>query len=291
MVDAVRGSVVYVSSASKGSGFIYDTSGQKVYIVTAAEIVGDNPEASLTFDSGAVIDGTVVGKDEGTGIAVVEAETDFNVTILSRGDADQVDAGEYVCALKGHSRTDMRTELSFAVSSNASLARISGDTVYNAQVVSFDGETGTAFVGGPLVDVSGAAVGMVLSGIQGGDAVRSYAVGINDISKAADEIIAEGAVSRGALEITASNVNELASYQKNERGMSLDQTEGIIVNSVSGNARDNLKEDDVITKINGTEITNIADLRTFLYTAKSGDELTLTVIRSGEEETVTVIAA
>jgi serine protease Do len=83
-----------------------------------------------------------------------------------------------------------------------------------------------------------------------------------------------------------------ASYANYYYGITIpsDITEGAIVLSVedsSAAAKAGLKKGDVITAIDGTKVSTVADLKYQLYQHSVGDKVTLTYIRDGAEKTAT----
>ena len=288
MADAVKGSVVRVTGREKVSGFVFGTADNDViYIVTVSSVADAGGEVTVVFASGASETGTVLGIDEGTGIAVVEVDADFTASAFTRGNSDTVDEGEYGAVFGGHDRSASEGSISFGIMSGAFSDKLGDDYDYYAQLIGFDGNVAEDCSGGPLCDVSGAVVGMINLSYEG-DGTHSYAVGISDIKKAYDEIIADGSVTRGVLDLSLTNVSSLASYQRNERGMVLDQTDGVIVNEVGDALADQIKEDDVITSINGTAITSVSDVRDILYSVESGDALTMEILEGSDTHEVTV---
>lgn len=289
MAKNVQGSIVRVNGVEKASGFVFGTDNNTIYVVSAASVTDENGKATVTFDSGAQKEGTVLGEDPGTGISVIKVDTDFTASAITRGSADQVDAGEYGAAFGGHDRSVSEGAISFGVMSGVFTDKLNADSAYHTQLIGFDGNVAAESNGGPLCDVSGAVIGMINTDYHGNGA-DTYAVGISDVKKAYDEIVADGKVSRGALDLSLTNVSRLASYQKNERGMMLDQTDGVIVNQVGDALKDTIREDDVITRINTKDITNMSDVRDVLYGCNSGDELDIVLVRGEEETEVKVIA-
>lgn len=67
---------------------------------------------------------------------------------------------------------------------------------------------------------------------------------------------------------------------------------GVVIKEVvstSPAGRAGLKEYDVITKLDDTEVKTAGELRKYLYTEKEvGDEVTVTFYRDGKEETATL---
>ncbi len=290
MVANVRASVVQVVSSTRGSGVIFGSDEGNAYIVTCKSVVNDNDAASVYFDSGVEIDGTVIGRDDGTGIAVIKVPVSFAVTVFTKGDSDSVSAGEYVSSLSGRNPDTGRMGVAFGTASDAGMGRVTSSTLWHAQLIETDIRLANSAIGGPLCDGGGALLGMMLDSVENGETSRSYAIGVSDVQKAYDEILKDGSVSRGCLPITGINLSDLRQYQKSERGLNLDSSRGILVNSAGGSAQDILQTNDVIVAVNGTRTDNLKELRSVLYDCASGQELSLTIIRDGSQMDVSVIA-
>ena len=76
MISSIRGSVVQVED---GAGCVFSCVDTVIHILTSADVVQDAETVSVTFDSGAVAEGKVLGKDDITGIAVVEIQSGFTM--------------------------------------------------------------------------------------------------------------------------------------------------------------------------------------------------------------------
>lgn len=276
MAKNVKISLVSVEGNYVGSGFIWDVKERTISIVTSLAVVKDAPSITVTFDSGLRLSSSVVGYDSALGVALLQVDSDFTATILSRTDADQLDEGEYVVAFGGKEKKSTAQSLSFGVCSGLLNEKLSETEVYHTQLIPFDAKVSKAMDGGALCDISGGAIGVILYSYAG-DGVHSYAVGINDVKKSMDEIMTDGKVVRGALDIVVSNVNDLTSAQKNERGMVFEVSSGVIVDAV--NNVNGLMEDDVIVAVNSQPIKTIGDLRSVLYDVQPKDILTLEVMR------------
>lgn len=282
MIENVRGSVVGVNGNTGGSGVIMGTDDGVIYVVTARSIAAGNDVVTVTFDSGASLDGTVIGVDEGTGIAVVSVTTDFTAEVFSRGDSDLVDEGEYVVALQGRNADTLSGTVSLGIAAQPYLTRISQTVDYYSVVIQTDISFTSANLGEPLVDAAGELVGIVVG--------SSEAVGVNDVVMVFNEILTDGTVSRGILPIAGVDISSLRPYQKNERGLSMDTSSGVLVTEVNGSAEEVLAVNDVVLSVNDEEIDSISDLREVQYACESGDQLDITIMREGETMTVSVTA-
>ncbi len=283
IVSNVCSSLVTVDGAKRGTGVIFGSEDGIVYVVTSSDLVSNLAQVDVTFDSGVTLTGDVIGKDEGTKVAVLSIATDFEVTVFSRGNSDALVAGAYVIGVGARNPDDGLIHVSYGVSSSVGMESLSNHSVYISQVFESDCMFDSDDVGAVMMDAGGALIGMVI------DTDSNKAIAIADMEHAYEQIVETGSVTRGSMSITCTNVSDLRSYQKNERGMTLDMTSGVIVNSVSGNATDLIQKDDVIVSIEGEAVESISNLRDMYYTFSSGQQVSITVVRSGENVTVSVI--
>src|SRR3990167_2810169 len=86
---------LYPESGGQGCGVIVDAAG---YIVTNNHVVSDATKIQVTLNDGRVIDGTVVGIDTLTDLAVLKIEA-TDLETVEWGDSDQLDVGALVWAV------------------------------------------------------------------------------------------------------------------------------------------------------------------------------------------------
>lgn len=291
IVSEVRSSIVGVQGSASGSGVIFGNDGMTVYIMTALSNVRGSETAKVVFDSGASYDGTVLGTDSATGLAVLKVETDFSTVIFTRGNSDEVDAGEYVIAVEARDDENLRSSVGLSVAGSVGFGFTEQYGTYPASIIETDLRLSSASAGSALVNAGGQLIGIVLNGIYDGDESHTYAVAVNEAVSVYNEILKDGRVERGILEITGVDVGSMRSYEKNQRGLTLDNTEGILVNSVYGNAAGILQRNDIILAVNEQATADLAALRDAEYSLASQQELTVTVQRDGNVQTVNVVAA
>lgn len=276
MISSIRGSVVQVED---GAGCVFSCVDTVIHILTSADVVQDAETVSVTFDSGAVAEGKVLGKDDITGIAVVEIQSGFTASALKHADSDEVMEGEVVVAMGGRNGVTLETESSMGIIQSQSV------NTHTVQILKSDTSVQHC-KGGPLVNVAGEVVGIITNEQQ----MYTESIGINDAIAAYDEIVDAGNVTRGMLNIQYRDIDDLKPYQKNEHNLSLDLSSGILVTGVFGNAKDILQVNDVITAINTTAVKDGKDLREIQYDLEPSQECTLNILRDGKELTVSVIA-
>jgi serine protease Do len=205
----------------------------------------------------------------------------FEVRTSRIGDSDLLQQGEYVLALSGRSAETGSSAVSFGIVSEPGMMRLNASSSWLAGVIETDAVISPESAGGPLLDQGGAVVGMLLPRSLNGNDRLSFAVGINEIRLAAEELKAEGKVSRGSLGITVRSVADLRSYEKSTRGLQLDAVSGVLI--TAGGDSSELKPGDVLLSVNGQTVADVSSLRTILYGVNSGEMAELQILRDGEE--------
>jgi putative serine protease PepD len=139
--------------------------------------------------------------------------------------------------------------------------------------------------GGALVNTAGELVGITSSiaslssgGGQAGNIGIGFAIGVDQVQYVAEQLIANGVAQHPQLGVTARDVEQTGQ-------------QGAVVASVvpdTGAARAGLREGDLITAVDGQPVTSTESLVALVRAGRVGEPMTLTVIRNGSEESVTV---
>ena len=273
-----------VQSAASGSGFILTTDG---YIVTNYHVIKNAQTIQVTLYSGAEYEAQYVGGDEDYDIAVLKIDaTDLQAVTL--GDSDQLNVGDHVLAI-GNPLGELTFSMSGGMVSSVNRTINVDGTPFN--MIQTDTSINPGNSGGPLLNSYGEVVGIVSAKYSStgssGESVEGlgFAIPINDVSSMIQDIMTNGYVTnRAYLGATIGTLN--ASMAQQYR---YDITEGAFVYSVEeGGPADQagLQLGDVITAIDGTEITSLDDLTAAKKNYVTGDTSTLTVYRQGETITV-----
>ncbi|HMX39484.1 MAG TPA: PDZ domain-containing protein, partial [Saprospiraceae bacterium] len=142
--------------------------------------------------------------------------------------------------------------------------------------------------GGALVDVNGRLIGInsAIATPTGVFAGYAFAIPSNLAQRIADDLIKYGVFKRGYLGVDIATMdNELA--QKLE----VPFVQGVWVGKVYDDgsaAKAGIKAEDIITKINGKQVTTVSELREYVSRSKAGEMLNVTVLREGGEKDIAV---
>jgi serine protease Do len=121
----------------------------------------------------------------------------------------------------------------------------------------------------------------------GGDIGIGFAIPINMVKAIEDQLQKHGKVTRGWLGVAIQDVNEDLA-----KSFDLKQAKGILVSEVqpdSPASKADLKQGDVILRLNGAELKDVSDLRNKVALITPGTTATLTIIRTGSEKVIDVV--
>lgn len=321
--DLIKKSTVTVSvrtsagGSGHGSGFLYREEDGYTYICTNNHVVSGMSEVQVILADGTVYDATVVGTDADADVAVVKiAKT--GLPLVTVGSSANLLTGEDVFAVGTPANIAYAGTVTFGKVSCPSrllpMTDTSGSVAYKMTLIQTDAALNNGNSGGPLADMYGKVVGMVVLklAIYNGDDVDgiAFALPIDGVKIIADEIIQKGSFSgtnpitegASALGVTGHAVREgywysldTASNRVQESATQADgyyyaEVSGVYVSVIgSGYAGDKLFAGDIILKVNGLSVRDITELIQAVNRHYIGETVTLTVWRDGAVETVNVM--
>lgn len=270
-------------SQSTGSGVIIS---EKGYIVTNNHVIKDATQVEVTLSDNRKYTATVMGTDPSTDLAVLKVEGD-NLPVIELANSDEARIGEWVLAIGNP------FELTSTVTAGIISAKGRDISILNGQysIESFiqtDAAVNPGNSGGALVNADGRLIGIntAIYAPSGTYAGYSFAVPINLVKKVMQDLIDHGEVKRAFLGIMIRSVdNDMADE------LDLNVTEGVYVSELldGGAAKQSeLREGDVITKINGIKTSTVPKLQEQIGSRNPGDAIMVTVNRQGIEKNIEV---
>ncbi len=297
-VNKVYDSVVVVSTYkndslySSGSGFIYKKDDDVMYIMTNNHVTEDGNNYKITYTDGETAEATLVGSDVYSDIAILKVKNKDNIEAVTLATSSDLNPGDTVFAVG----TPLGSTYSWTVtrgiiSGKERLVEISltnsTSSDYILNVIQTDAAVNSGNSGGPLSNANGEVIGIIsakitASGVEG----MGFAIPIETAIEKADAIINGETTNYPYLGITMMNVSATNYYGYNRKNNNSNLTSGVVIVDVekdSSAEKAGLSSEDVITKINDVEVSNIAYLRYELYKYKIGDEVTITYYRNSKE--------
>ncbi len=279
VADKVLPSVVSIQTPQGGgSGVILSSDGQILtnsHVVTATE--GEPLE--VLFNDGTAARADILGADPVSDIAVIQAQDTGGLTPAELGDSDQVGVGGDVIAigsplgLSGTVTTGVVSALNRPVNTGTTESgEAQTSTVINA--IQTDAAINPGNSGGPLVNMAGEVIGIntAIAGVsqESGSVGLGFAIPINQARPIAEQLIEEGSASYPAIEATIAG----------------DPAGGArVVEVTNGGAADDagLEAGDVVVSVDGKSVDTPDQLIAEIRAHHPGEELTLGVLRGGEE--------
>lgn len=270
-----------------GTGFVITEDG---YIVTCYHVIDGATDIAVTFPDSTSYAATLVGGDADNDVAVLKIDAS-GLTPVVLGDSAQLEVGDTVTAIGNALGTLANTTTTGVVSALDRAITMSDGSVIN--VLQTDCTINSGNSGGPLFNQYGEVIGIVnakysSSGYSSGTATIEgigFAIPYADVSGKIADLMQYGYITgKPSLGITVSTVSALDAQRYN-------MVVGAYVNSVnSGSCAETagLKQGDIITAVNGEEITNYEELVNAKNKMFAGDQMTLDVWRDGETTTLTV---
>jgi Do/DeqQ family serine protease len=273
---------------SAGSGVIISSDG---YIVTNNHVVENADEITITLNDNREYTGKVIGTDKDTDLALVKIDGD-NMPTLPIGDSDALKVGEWVLAV-GNPFNLTSTVTAGIVSAKA---RHLGATRNGIEsFIQTDAAINAGNSGGALVNAQGELVGInaMLYSQTGSFTGYGFAIPTTIMKKVVADIKEYGTVQRAMLGISGMDLHSYIESQKRENSkedLDFGTNDGVYVAEVSeeGSAADVLKKGDVVTSVDGKNITKMSELQESLAKYRPGDKVTVGFIRDKKAKSATM---
>ena len=266
---------------SAGSGVIVDA--KNGYIITNAHVVENATEITVQLLDNRSLTAKVVGKDEGSDIAVVKVQA-ANLTQIPIADSDRTEVGDYVVAI-GNPFALGHTVTSGIVSA---LGRSGINPEGYEDFIQTDASINPGNSGGALVNLNGELVGInsAILSRTGGNIGIGFAIPSNMMKIVMNQLIKYGAVKRGVLGVNIQTLTpDIAKSM--ELGESV---QGALVSQVvdgSPAEKAGVKAGDVITAVNGRAVKDAGSLRNSIGLLSIGEKVDLALLRDGKPRRVT----
>ncbi|MCD6121101.1 MAG: trypsin-like peptidase domain-containing protein [Spirochaetales bacterium] len=290
-----------VPKSGTGSGSIIDEDG---HVLTNYHVVKDADNLSVTLADGSEYKGTVVGVDPENDLAVIK----FNpkgklLTTVPFGSSGNLKVGQKVLAI-GNPFALERTLTTGIVSGLGRPVRNERGLIIQ-QMIQTDASINPGNSGGPLLNSRGEMIGIntMIFSPSGGSVGIGFAVPVDTAKRVVSDLIRYGYVRRGWI-----NIVPVQLFPALVKYAHLPLSSGILVSEVApgsnaakaglrGGSHKNAVRSgskiiylggDIITEIDRTPITSLADMFTALEDNKPGEVVEVKIIRGRLRKTLYV---
>ena len=256
-----------------GSGVIISADG---YIVTNNHVIANSDQLQVTLNNNKTYNAEVIGTDPNSDIALIKIETDRNLPYLAFGDSDNTKVGEWVLAVGNP--FDLTSTVTAGIVSAKARALASLDQSF----IQTDAAVNPGNSGGALVNTNGDLIGIntAITSQTGSYVGYSFAVPSNIAKKVVEDIMEYGNVQKGILGIETIPLNSPLAIDSG-----INEIDGVYIANIvedSGAFDAELKEGDIIKKVDNIHIRKFSDLIGYISAKRPGDELMVSVLRDKE---------
>jgi S1-C subfamily serine protease len=258
----------------QGSGFIFDAGG---LILTNAHVVEKTDKVTVGLQDGRRLEGTVVGLDPLTDLAVVRLASGGPWAQAPLGDSDALAVGDWAIAVGNPFGLDNTVTLGIISSLNRNASKL-GITDKRLDLIQTDAAINPGNSGGPLLNADGEVIGINTLVRSGPGAGLGFAIPINRARDIAGQLISKGRATHPMIGVALEPLRQGG--------------DGIRVSSVAAGgpaAQAGLRPGDVIVAAAGQRMRTPSELVAAVERTGVGNPLPLTVSRSGSQLQLQVI--
>lgn len=271
---------------SSGSGIIIGENDTELLIVTNNHVVQDTVSLKITFVDDAAVDAAVKGTDTDTDLAVISVpldqipqETKEKIAVARLGDSDGLKVGQGVIAIGNALGYGQSVTVGYVSALNREIKTSDGNTRVLLQT---DAAINPGNSGGALLNMKGEVIGINAAKYSSTEVEGiGYAIPVSGVQDILDELMNRKTRSevaeekRGYLGIQGTTVDE-------DAAAAFGMPKGVYVYKIlkDGAAADSqLREKDIITKLDGMTVKSMQELQKFLKGYETGETIELLVQR------------
>ena len=260
-----------------GSGVVFRSDG---HVLTNFHLVEGATSIELTCADGQSRPARQAGADPESDLAVLSITEDADLEPAVLGSAESLEVGQTAIVIGAPPGPQASPSVSAGVIAGlGEVVDVAGRSLYD--MISTDALIGHRASGGPLVDRSGAVVG-ITTRVAGAD--HGHVIPIDLARKVAEKLIADGRVSHPWLGVSGTDLDP---WTAKEYGVEA----GTLIRRVTPDspAEDSgLKVQDVVTAVGNRPIATLNELMMLVRRHEPGERVELSIVRSGVKRNVKV---
>lgn len=272
-----------------GSGFILSEDGK---LITNAHVIDGADVVKVTLKDGRSYDGTVMGTDTVTDVAVIKIEAS-DLPTVQLGSSEELVPGQWAIAIGNPLGLDNTVTAGIISAIDRSSSQV-GIPSKRVRFIQTDAAINPGNSGGPLLNDRGQVIG-INTAIRADAQGLGFAIPIETASRIADQLFATGEAAHPYIGIQMVDLTPERQAQINETQV-LDDTinvaQGVLVLKVlEGTPADEagLNPGDILLKIEGTNIETASDVQQEVENSTIGQTLTIEIQRNGDPLTLELL--
>lgn len=278
-----------------GTGIIVGANG---YIVTNKHVVEGADTVSVVLSNGTSYDNVkVIGTDPLNDVAFLKIPNVSDLPAAELGDSKTIRIGQRVIAIGNALGQYQNTVTSGIISGTGrpvSAQSSNGVLETLNDLIQTDAAINSGNSGGPLLNLKGQVIGINTAVAEGAQSI-GFSIPVAAVKGMLKGVLAGGNVEHPYLGIAYVSITpDVASerklpVKKGSYVVSSNDSPAIVIGGPADKA--GVKENDIITKVNGVEIGDIGSVSSLVAEYSVGDTIKLTILRDGKAITLDVTLA
>lgn len=284
------------STTAAGTGFILSSDG---YIATNKHVVSSANKIGVLLDDGTAFeDVELIGTDPLNDFAIIKIKNAKDLTPIKLGDSKTITAGQQVIAI-GNALGAYQNSVTSGIISGKGRSLTATDssrTQYEtlSDMIQTDAAINGGNSGGPLLNAAGEVIGINTAYASQGNNV-GFAIPISSVKGIINSVLNGRGFERAVIGVRYVNLTPSIAKEKK-----LDVTHGALISSSKNNSaiipdsagdKAGLKENDIITTVNGVEIGVAGSLSSLIGEYSVDDTVELTIVRNNKTENIKLTLA
>jgi len=270
----------------QGSGVVIDAG--RGLVLTNAHVVDSVDSVEVTLADGSQLDGSVVGADPVTDLAVVRVGRKGELQAAPLGDSEALEVGDWAIALGSPYGLERTVTLGIVSSLHRDINSL-GFADKRLDLIQTDAAINPGNSGGPLINASGEVIGINTLVRSGPGAGLGFAIPINLAKRVAGQLAEGGKVIHPYLGLQLVPLTARVARENNrdpDALLQLPERDGALVQKVlpeSPAETAGLKRGDLVVSIADQPVLNPSALLQAVEHAQVGQPLALKVVRGQKE--------
>ncbi len=279
------------TQTSAGTGMIVTQDG---YVLTNKHVVDGANSIKVVLDSGETYDKvSLIGTDPLNDVAYLKIKDVSGLPTVTLGDSKTISAGQQVIAI-GNALGQYQNTITQGIVSGTGRSVTAYSSDYSSSenltdMIQTDAAINAGNSGGPLVNAAGEVIGINTATSSEADGI-GFAIPISSVKGMLKNIIENNSASRAYLGVYYINITPDVAVTYDlpvSSGAYLSgsgQNPAVIADGPGEKA--GLKENDIITAVNGIPVGKAGTVSSLIGEYAPGDTVKLTVLRDGKEQSI-----
>ncbi len=269
----------------QGSGIVIDGQGM---VLTNAHVVDGAERVEVTLASGQELEGSVLGIDPVTDLAVVRIAKTPGLKAAPLGDSSALDVGDWAIALGTPYGLERTVTLGIVSSLHRNITSL-GFSDKRLELIQTDAAINPGNSGGPLINASGEVIGINTLVRSGPGAGLGFAIPINLAKGVAAQLSQGDSVVHPYLGLQLVPLNPRLARDNNADPnalLQLPERDGALVQRVIPDSpadRAGLRRGDLVVQAAEQQVSDPGELLRLVEASKIGDDLPIRVLRGDEQ--------